>query len=99
MERAFRNLIENGIKYGGSVRVTLRVTRGTAETHVDDTGPGIPEGMFETVFKPFERLSQGATGSGLGLSIVKSIVVDHGGTVALQNRPEGGLRATVAMSL
>lgn len=99
MERVFRNLIENGVKYGGSVRVTLHESGGLAEIHVDDNGPGIPEEKLETVFRPFERLAQDASGSGLGLSIVKSIVVDHGGVVGLQNRPQGGLRVVVTIPI
>ena len=97
MQRVFRNLIENAVKYGGSTRVTLRVVDGQVAVYVDDTGPGIPEENLETVFRPFERLAEDAAGSGLGLSIAKSIVIDHGGTVSLQNRPEGGLRATVTL--
>ena len=99
MERVFRNLIENGVKYGGPVRVTLRETAGLAEIHIDDTGPGIPEEKLEAVFRPFERLAEDASGSGLGLSIVKSIVVDHGGLVVLQNRPQGGLRVVVTIPI
>lgn len=99
MQRAFRNLIENGIKYGGTVRVILRTDRRHAFIQIDDTGPGIPDEKLETVFKPFERLAADTAGAGLGLSIVKSILVDHGATVELANRPGGGLRATAEIPL
>ncbi len=97
VERVFRNLMENAVKYGRKVRVTLRQGGDEAVVNVDDSGPGIPDAMIDAVFRPFERIAQDSFGSGLGLAIVKTIVVDHGGTVTLSNRSEGGLRATVRL--
>ncbi|MEO0477671.1 MAG: ATP-binding protein, partial [Planctomycetota bacterium] len=95
--RAFANLIENAIKYGGSARVTLFRDRADVVVQIDDDGPGIRPDQIDAAFRPFERLSARRPGTGLGLSIVRTIIVDHGGAVTLHNRPEGGLRATVRL--
>ena len=101
LRRALRNLLENAAVYGG--RATVRIERDDEEVRVvvEDEGPGIPEADLERVFEPFVRLeasrSRDTGGSGLGLAIARSIVRAHGGDIALRNRPEGGLRATVAL--
>ena len=69
----------------------------TYEVIVEDEGPGIPEPDRERVFEPFVRLegsrSTETGGSGLGLTLVKAIAQGHGGSVMLENREHGGLRA------
>ena len=63
----------------------------------------VPEAEIERVFEPFVRLEAsrsrdtGGSGLGLGLAIARGIVRGHGGDVRLENRAEGGLRATVAL--
>ena len=101
LRRAFRNLLENAAAYG--VRATARIDRDGSGVRVviEDEGPGIPEADLERVFEPFVRLeasrSRDTGGSGLGLAIARSIVRGHGGDVHLENRADGGLRATVAL--
>ena len=101
LRRALRNLLENAAAYGGWA--TARIERDDQEIRVvvEDEGPGIPEDDLERVFEPFVRLeasrSRDTGGSGLGLAISRSIVRGHGGDVRLENRAEGGLRATVAL--
>ena len=100
LKRGFANLIDNAAKYGGGVAIQLRENGGDVAVEIDDDGPGIPDEDMEQVFAPFFRLdrSRGAgKGSGLGLSVARSIFRAHGGDVALSNRPEGGLRATVTL--
>ena len=114
LRRAFANLMDNAIKYGGGF--TLRLAEGAgmdgqasgrqARIHIDDDGPGIPEAEFEKVFAPFYRLersrSRDTGGVGLGLSTARSIIRGHGGDVTLSNRDRsdgGGLRATVTLPL
>ena len=101
LRRALRNLLENAAAYGE--RATARIERDEAQVYVviEDEGPGIPEAELDRVFEPFVRLetsrSRDTGGSGLGLAIARSIIRGHGGDIRLENRPEGGLRATVAL--
>ncbi len=101
MKRAFANLIGNAIKYGGSVRVVVADGRGEVVVRVEDSGPGIPAEQMEAVFEPFRRIetsrNRGTGGSGLGLTIARQIIEHHGGTIALANRPSGGLAAMVLL--
>lgn len=99
LTRAFRNLVENAIKYGNAVRVRVASEDGMAVVHVDDEGPGIAAEELEAAFEPFQRLGASGPGSGLGLSIVQTIIIDHGGTVDLSNLDGGGLRASVRLPL
>ncbi|MCV6586931.1 MAG: HAMP domain-containing histidine kinase [Marinibacterium sp.] len=99
LTRVLRNLLENAVKYGGRTTVTLARHQDMAAIHIDDEGPGIPEDQLEEAFEPFQRLGAEGPGSGLGLAIVRAIVTDQGGLVALKNRPEGGLRASVFLPL
>jgi signal transduction histidine kinase len=101
LRRAFSNLVENAVKYGGGAEVTL-----TAEAHrivvaVEDRGPGIPRGEREKVFEPFYRpersRSSDTGGVGLGLSVARSIAREHDGDVVLAGRKGGGLSARLEL--
>ncbi|MEM8554853.1 MAG: HAMP domain-containing sensor histidine kinase [Pseudomonadota bacterium] len=98
-ERAFRNLMDNAIAYGGGVHIRLTQTDDMAVAVFDDDGPGIPVNMLDRVFSPFVRLDEDERGSGLGLAIVRTIALDQGGSVRLENRPECGLRATFELPM
>src|SRR5574340_315178 len=96
------NLIGNALKFtppGGSVVVSLRATPPGAELQVSDSGVGIDPAELPHVFERFYRGTRSgevrAAGSGLGLSIVRSIVEMHGGRVAIESRPGSGTRVTV----
>ena len=101
LRRALRNLLENAAAYGS--RASAQIERDESEVRIviEDEGPGIPEADLERVFEPFVRLeasrSRDTGGSGLGLAIARSIVRGHGGDIALENRAQGGLRATVTL--
>ncbi|MBV9061703.1 MAG: HAMP domain-containing protein [Alphaproteobacteria bacterium] len=101
IRRAARNLIENAIAYGKKAEVHLEKTANTYDLIVDDEGPGIPESDRARVFEPFVRLegsrSSETGGTGLGLTLVKAIAQGHGGTITLENRAEGGLRARLCL--
>ncbi|WP_306369444.1 cell wall metabolism sensor histidine kinase WalK [Nocardiopsis sp. CC223A] len=102
-----RNLVDNALRYnvdaeagedGGWVRVEVRTIADRAVLRVANTGPRVRDA--DALFEPFHRgdasrLHRGRTGSGLGLSIVRSITEAHGGTVSALPRPEGGLTVTV----
>lgn len=99
IKRAFANLIDNAVKYGGGARVTLSDGPGGTMVRIEDDGPGIPEPELEAVFEPFHRLeasrNRGTGGSGLGLTIARQVIAAHGGTISLANRRGGGLTVTV----
>jgi signal transduction histidine kinase len=103
LKRAVRNLLENAVKYGKTGTVNVRRTSKVIEINIDDEGPGIPQEELARVIEPFYRLDESRSrdtgGVGLGLAIAQSIVQAHGGTLALSNRPEGGLRATIHFPL
>ncbi|WP_326883091.1 ATP-binding protein [Aliidongia sp.] len=101
LRRAFGNLVDNAIKYGEAVEITLAETDGGYRIAIADRGPGIAVPDHERVFAPFVRLeasrNRDTGGTGLGLSIARSIIRGHGGEIDLENRPEGGLRVLVSL--
>ncbi|SOD93830.1 ATP-binding protein [Caenispirillum bisanense] len=103
LKRVFANLLDNAEKYGGSASVLVTRDAGAAVVTVDDRGPGIPPAEREKVFAPFYRIeasrSRETGGTGLGLSVARTIVHAHGGTITLSDAPGGGLRVTVTLPL
>ena len=86
------NLVENGIKYnlpGGKLTVSLHRSGDNAILKVSDTGVGIPEDAIGHIFERFYRVdkarSRKSGGSGLGLSIVRSLVERNGGTIGVDS--------------
>jgi two-component system, OmpR family, sensor kinase len=103
LRRLFSNLIVNAAKFADSVAVRLYADGADAVVEIADEGPGMSPSDLALAFEPFFRgersRSRSTGGVGLGLSIVKSAVEAHGGTVALTNRPEGGLMARVTLGM
>ena len=101
LKRAVSNLVENALRYGKKVRVSLSNTATGPIIAIEDRGPGIPDERIEDMFQPFVRLetsrSRTTGGVGLGLSIARSVVLAHGGELLLSNRPAGGLRAEIRL--
>lgn len=95
------NLIDNALRYtpdGGQVTVAVERRAAWVGLAVRDNGPGIPEAQRDKVFLRFFRLETGDTlGSGLGLSIVREIVLAHGGEISLGDVAGGGLRVSVRL--
>jgi signal transduction histidine kinase len=92
MRRAILNLTQNALEAmrgGGTLRVESLCEGDVALVRVADTGPGIPDGIRETVFEPFVTHAKSG-GLGLGLAIVRKIVEDHGGQVTLPEHTESG---------
>jgi signal transduction histidine kinase len=89
--RAVRNLIENALRHtpkDGAVEVEVS---GDGVVRVLDEGPGVPEAERETIFRRFWRRDRSKPESrGLGLAIVARVAETHGGTVRVENRPDGG---------
>lgn len=101
LTRVLTNLVTNAVRYASPPTVTLGEESGRVVLTVDDDGPGIPVAERERVFTPFVRLeasrSRDTGGSGLGLAIVGRIVQRHGGAIALQDSPLGGLRVRIEL--
>lgn len=101
MSRAIGNLLDNALRYAGGAEVAVDCQGGRVAVTVRDTGPGIDPAILDTVTKPFVRgeasRSTDTGGSGLGLSIASTITRDHGGELALANRPGGGLSARIVL--
>jgi two-component system phosphate regulon sensor histidine kinase PhoR len=103
LARALSNVLGNAIKFtaaGGQVHVEVRPEpeRGAVVLEVRDTGMGIPEADQERVFSRFFRagnaVEAGVPGTGLGLVIVRTIVDNHGGSLALTSREGEGTEVT-----
>jgi len=96
LRQVFTNLLDNAIKFtpeGGHVRVVQRACGGMIEVAVADDGPGISPEFLPHVFDRFRQADSGTTrrhrGLGLGLSIVRSLVELHGGSVTAESGGEG----------
>jgi signal transduction histidine kinase len=103
IRRAIINLVENSVRYAGKARIRLEQQGSRATIIVEDDGPGIPEAWLQSATDAFVRIepSRNRTtgGHGLGLAIVAAIARIHGGALRLSNRPEGGLRAELALNM
>jgi heavy metal sensor kinase len=102
LQRALINVIENAIKYSpedGVVVVRMEIGEKAVRVVVSDTGQGIPEEDLPRIFDRFYRsdLARSNSGSGLGLSIVKSVVDAHGGSVAAASTPGIGTSITISL--
>ena len=101
LKRAFENIIQNGLTYGGKVNVNIQKSANRAIIVFEDDGPGIPEDQYKNVFKPFFRLdksrSLNQSGVGLGLAIVEDSINSHGGSITLGKSKYGGLLFKISL--
>jgi len=102
LRRVFLNLIDNAIKYSyphGTVTIRCQRSRDSVCITVHDTGCGIPEQDMPHIFDRFYRVdkARAAGGFGLGLSIARSIVSAHQGTITANSNPEHGTTFTVRL--
>ena len=93
IEQVMNNLISNAIKYsmqGSFVKVNISLDDAYIIVAVTDQGQGIPAAEMEKLFKPFQRTSvkatEGEKSTGLGLSIVRNIVIGHGGKIWVESK-------------
>ncbi len=103
LELMIRNLLDNALKFTeqGVVTVSLKQNQDQALIDIEDSGKGIPS---ESVDKLFDRFYQTSVkhrqkGSGLGLSLVKSIATWHGGRIEVSNRAQGGAKFTITLAI
>jgi signal transduction histidine kinase len=103
LERVAQNLVQNAVAYnveGGWVDVRTEVIGSDVRLTVKNTGPPVPAYEVPALFEPFRRIRQrigSATGSGLGLSIVRSVALAHGGEAVAEPRVGGGLVVRVTL--
>ena len=100
--QAIDNLISNAVDFipqdNGLVVISLALNNLQIEITVSDNGPGIPDYAVNRIFEKFYSLPRPETNrksSGLGLSLVKEIVVLHSGSISLTNREDGGCEAII----
>ncbi|MFB6345646.1 MAG: ATP-binding protein [bacterium] len=92
----FKNLISNALKYGvdesGTIRITATQEKGQWTLGVKDDGPGVPSDKQEEIFQPFKHLHswEDYEGTGIGLSICRRIVDQHGGDIWVESEPGEG---------
>jgi heavy metal sensor kinase len=98
------NLLDNAIKYspeGSAITLLTKIEQGRAVFEVIDQGPGIPEKdlphVFERFFRADDMRSRNKDGAGLGLAIVRSICVAHGGDVEINNQSGAGCLVRVTL--
>ena len=101
LRRVVRNLLENAHRHAaGAVTLQLSAADGLVQLAVCDQGPGVPAEYRERIFEPFFRLpgaSERDGGVGLGLALVKAIVLRHGGTVVCESHAPAGACFRVAL--
>jgi signal transduction histidine kinase len=101
IQRALLNIASNALDAmdgGGTFTLASRLVDGAVELTLDDTGVGIPEALRARIFEPFFTHGK-PRGIGLGMSITRRIVEEHGGQVTVSERPGGGTRFTVVLPL
>jgi two-component system, OmpR family, phosphate regulon sensor histidine kinase PhoR len=101
---ALRNLVANAITYSperSRIGIDVTAAGGRVTIAVADEGPGIPEEDLTRVFERFYRVDKSRArdpgGTGLGLAIVRHLIELHGGSVRVENRPEGGARFMITL--
>jgi len=105
MRQMLDNLIGNAIKYtpnGGEITIDVKVQNDQVILRISDTGPGIPPADQPHIFEKFYRASnvpKGVGGSGMGLSIVRSIVDNHQGRIWVESLLGQGSSFTVVLPL
>jgi len=104
LRQALLNLLDNAVKYGPSgqtVRVGMAKVGERVRLWVDDQGPGIPERDRDAVWLPFTRLDRDANsaiaGSGIGLAVVRDLLLMHGGRCWVERAPGGGARVVLEL--
>lgn len=102
LHRSVTNLVENAVRFGAEAGIRLRVSADHVTIDVEDDGPGISDAQKISVLEPFVRGDDArnmdeASGFGLGLSIANAIVLAHGGTLSLHDRPPHGLVARIQL--
>ena len=100
LRQVFLNILDNAAKHGGEgkrIEATMKYEKDAVVVRIRDFGPGIPEDEIPLVKKKFYKGSSKARGTGIGLAVCDEIVDMHGGTLTLENAPDGGTLVTVRL--
>ena len=86
LDRIILNLLSNGLKYGDYIIIKAVYYNHTLKVTFEDNGIGVPEEHLKNIFEPFfsvrsERTQNNTSGSGLGLALIKDIIIAHGGII------------------
>ena len=97
ISQALSNLVDNALKYtpdGGKVTLAVAAEPGAVTVAVSDSGPGVPQGERDAIWRRLYRgdASRSQRGLGLGLTLVRAVAEAHGGTAAVDGPPGGGAR-------
>lgn len=98
LERALRCLVDNAVSFARA-EVTLRVSRDARRAFltVDDDGAGVDPALLPQLFERFVSARRDRGGTGLGLAHARAVAEAHGGSLRVENRPEGGARFILAL--
>jgi signal transduction histidine kinase len=104
LERAFVNLLDNALKYGGTpprIVVSMEQFRSGTQIRITDNGAGIAQSEWKLIFDPFYRVSTGdvhnVKGSGLGLSYAQSVIKEHNGSISVTQSNASGSTFTIVL--
>ena len=98
----FSNLISNALKYtpaGGTVDIHLSEVQQALKFKITDTGVGIASEHQQSIFQRFTRLTSSEAGSGIGLSLVKQLVEQYGGSISVSSKIAEGSCFTVSLPM
>lgn len=103
LRRVFANIIGNSLRHAAREKLTIRVNARCEEDKVafaiSDNGSGVNAADLAHVFEPFYTSDQSRRVSGLGLSICKSIIERHAGTITIENNQTGGATTTITLPI
>jgi len=101
LSRCINNLVANALKYGGIAEIGCMRQAGKVLIEIRDHGPGIPTDQLDQMFEPFTRGTAGQPGgrpgTGIGLTIARSLALTFEAAVRLNNAEDGGLIAVIEM--
>jgi signal transduction histidine kinase len=103
IRRMITNIVDNAIKYGGKTDISLNQADQSIELRISDRGPGIAIEEREKVFSPFYRIEKSRNretgGTGLGLTVARTIARAHGGDIRLDQSDNEGLVVIITLPL
>ncbi len=96
LKEIIANLIDNSLRAmpdGGRLSARISRRNGDVQVEIADTGHGIPARMIDSIFEPFVS-TRSRAGSGLGLTVCRDVILNHGGSIELSSNPGSGTRVT-----